>query len=848
MAKRSISYRKYMATGMATALVAAAAVPVATVSAASADDFKDVDKNAWYYSSMDYLVDKGVLGGYSDNTLRPMATLTRAEAATMLVASLGISAPSNAKLPFTDTKDNAWYTGAIAALVDRDILDGFPNGSFKPNDTVTRAEFAKMIVKAYELEARDHDGDAFVDLVPNAWYEEDINTLVAYGIASGKPGGKFDPNANVLRAESATFVYRADHVDQEGDHEIGNLQAGTDEANVAKVTADVNTSNNAEVTVDILKGSEKVTSKKVNAKDRKIEASFKELPVGDYTARVTVGTGSDALTAEKEFSVGELKVKTVKGITTAVNADADEQILNVEINGEALSLSYLKEMGYTVEFLASKDVLANTATGQLDKAKLTEGESFDYQVKVTGNDVNLTSEVVTVSVESFSTSIVSIESAGLVFNGDVKNESGTLSTSDENVHLNDIEVKYRDGQTAKLAADHKEGGSNAFTYSSSNNTVALIDRNGKITPISDGQVTFTIKNGDVTHTVDATVTTDARKATNVEASNDKVGLVVGTEGKLALTVTDQLGDPVKGFSEPIADAVNSDDEVIVEASYEGNGTDEKGKAIVNLKADGENEGTGTLEIKSGDDQVLKSLPVTVDADTRVASRSIDLVNPAGDLELDVNPFVEDEEELELVLNEYNAAGLKIGGQDLSNSNYTITSSNSDVLTVSNTNSSNGVFKVTAAGEGTAKVQVKEGSIVRYEKEVKVNDTTPKLAGASFKNELQITSTDALSVDEILDAVTFSGEKGDAKVSYATENDDLIIQLEDGSSTEKVARVSTFSVDVANAGFFSDNGFFLGEVSNKDGFASGTEGTIVLRVNREGESNAMATSTVNVDVK
>ncbi|NEU30367.1 hypothetical protein GN156_06180 [bacterium LRH843] len=862
MGYKTKSYRKFIAAGLATAVVAAAAPGAIPVSAATSD-FTDVDTNAWYYHNVDYLVNKGVLGGYSDNTLRPMATLTRAEAAAMIVNSLNIDVPKNPTLNFKDTKNGVWYTAPVAALVERDILKGFTDGSFKPNATVTRAEFAKMIVKAYELDKKDYEGEAFPDLVPNAWYEEDINTLAAYGIVGGKPNGNFDPNATVLRSESAAFIHRVEvpteRIGYEVELSVDAVKATTNEAGVTTVAASVlGAEKNAEATVELFaKGDTKkaIATATAGVKENAIAANFKELAVGEYVARVTVGKGEAAVSAEGEFTVEALKINEIKGLTTVVDTSTDKQLLAFSVNGETLSLDYLKGMGYTVEFLTSKDVLVDTKTGEVNESKLTAGESFDYQVKVTGKDFELTSKVATVAVESFATSVVSIESSDLLFNGDVKNTSGVISTLDKNISLANIEVEYKDGKTAKLAADHKEGDKNVFTYTSSNPKVALIDGKGNITPISDGKVTFTVKAGAVTSTINATVTSDVRKATKAAVSKDAIGLVTGGADNIALTVTDQFGDAVKSFAKAIDAVVNEDKDSILTATY--NGTDKEGKTVVNVKANAEKEGTGKLEIKNEQGDVLTSLNVKVDADKEVATRSLELADPSKDLELDLNKFETADNKVELVLNEYNKSGLKIGGHDFSADKYTISSSDEKVLTVSGTDAKDGKITVTAKEEGSAKVQIKEGSIVRYEATIKVVDTTPTLAGASFANDVKITSTSALNVDDIIDSLTFTGEKGDAKVTYATgENNELIIRLTEGNVKEDVATVTAFSVDVKNAGFYEDKGkFFLGQIVKVNdnsvtngGFASKTEGTVVLRLNRTGENNAAITTAVSVDVK
>lgn len=837
------SYSKLMAAGVSMAIVAAA---VPAVQAEAASNFTDVKTDAWYYEHVDYLVNKGVLKGYDDNTFRPGNTLTRAEAAAIITSTLNLSTDENVKLPFKDTKDDAWYAKPIAALVDLGVIDGFNDGTFQPNAPVTRAQFAKMVVEAYELEEKKNAEITFKDVVDNAWFKDVVYTLAAYGIVGGKPNGNFEPNETVLRSEAAAFIHRTEvpekrlHVEDEEKSVISNVVVNVNDANVVNVQASVNDTEEKQAEIVIFKDSTKVASEIVEVKNNKVQASFKELPVGDYVAKITVGEEE----AEQAFKVEAIEVNSIVGTTTIVDADRDEQVLGFTVNGETISLNYLKEMGYKVEFLVSKEnVLKNKETGELNKDHLISGDSFDYQVKLTKGEQSVTSDVKTVAVESYASSIVSIDGAELYMNDGVKNVSGTISTQDSNVRLTNIAVNYRDGNSSKVDVNAHD-----FTFTSSDPTVALIDKQGRITPIADGRVTFTIKHGEVSDSITVNVTTEAREASKADVSSKLIGLVTERKTTIALTVIDQFGDPVKGFAVPIELVKNEDDDTILEAKYHAP-TDENGKTIIEVKAL-KNEGAGKLEIKNDEGDVLTSLHVTVDGDEKVASRALELADPSSDATIDVNPFLEEEHEVALVLREYNKAGLLVGVHDFTNSPYTIESSDEDVLTVSK--KVDGTIVAKAVGKGKASVQIKEGTIVRYDKEVTVLDTTPALANATFKNDLKITSTDALAIDDILDldSLTFSGEKGEASVAYEVDaKGSLIISLEEGAVKQTVATVSAFSVDIDDVGFFEDSQkIYLGNIKDEAGFAKDTDGTIVLRLNSTNKLHALTTAVIQVNVK
>jgi hypothetical protein len=198
------SYRKFLATSVAAAMVATVAAPMVLA------DFADVSEGSYYSDAVDYLVEKGVLEGFPDGSFQPNAGVTRAQASKILVETLGLEVPATVELGFTDTKDDVWYSGYVAALVAAGIVEGNPDGTFAPGATITRAELAKMVVEAYELE-QDADVEIpFTDTANGAWYQDHVNTLYSLGIVNGMTPTSFAPSATVTRGQAAVFVYRTE--------------------------------------------------------------------------------------------------------------------------------------------------------------------------------------------------------------------------------------------------------------------------------------------------------------------------------------------------------------------------------------------------------------------------------------------------------------------------------------------------------------------------------------------------------------------------------------------------------------------------------------------------------------
>ncbi|QPR69333.1 S-layer homology domain-containing protein [Lysinibacillus macroides] len=158
----------------------------------------------WAQASIAAMYKNGIIQGYEDGTFRPDHSITREHMAVMLARALTLP-PVRPALPFHDVAVDSPYYDAIYQLQTAGIIDG-ANGAFHPQAAMTRAELAKVLVLALGYES---DGNTTFQDVPNThWAHNYIAALEQQGIALGDQG-KFKPNAPVTRAEFATFLYRA---------------------------------------------------------------------------------------------------------------------------------------------------------------------------------------------------------------------------------------------------------------------------------------------------------------------------------------------------------------------------------------------------------------------------------------------------------------------------------------------------------------------------------------------------------------------------------------------------------------------------------------------------------------
>ena len=195
-----------------SALVLGLFVP--SVSAAEHQPFTDVDSSHPYYQAIHDLSEQNVIAGFSDGEFKLGQTLTRAEAS-VIIYNLIDARAEGIDMPFSDVKDTEWYTTPILALSNEGIISGYEDGTFKPNVAVTRAEFAAMLVNAFDLTRADVVDLEFTDLVDGAWYTSPIEVLYSHALIKGVAENTFAPNANIKRGDATWLTYNITVLDLE---------------------------------------------------------------------------------------------------------------------------------------------------------------------------------------------------------------------------------------------------------------------------------------------------------------------------------------------------------------------------------------------------------------------------------------------------------------------------------------------------------------------------------------------------------------------------------------------------------------------------------------------------------
>ncbi len=186
--------------------------------------FPDVDEDSWYGYEVNNLAMYGCINGYPDGTFRPTNNVTRAEFAQMLALlfdggegyALQIETGRDPDFePFSDVEEGDWYYEAVMMLSYCDLINGYPDGTFKPNDNISREEMAYMLYRFGEhLFGYLKDGAPptaymfFEDVLADRWSAEAIDFLTGVGIIRGYGDNTFRPTAEATRAEAAVVIYR----------------------------------------------------------------------------------------------------------------------------------------------------------------------------------------------------------------------------------------------------------------------------------------------------------------------------------------------------------------------------------------------------------------------------------------------------------------------------------------------------------------------------------------------------------------------------------------------------------------------------------------------------------------
>ena len=149
--------------------------------------------------------------GYEDGTVMPQKQITRAEVATIFYRLLEDDVRDDydtTRNNFSDVTSDSWYNQTVSTLASMGILKGYEDGTFRPNASITRAEFAAIATRFFEETGATYEPGTFTDVTGSEWFAGAIMDAVNLGLIGGYEDGTVRPNNNITRAEACAIVNR----------------------------------------------------------------------------------------------------------------------------------------------------------------------------------------------------------------------------------------------------------------------------------------------------------------------------------------------------------------------------------------------------------------------------------------------------------------------------------------------------------------------------------------------------------------------------------------------------------------------------------------------------------------
>ena len=171
--------------------------------------FSDVYPDHWAFEWIEAIAAADLTSGYPDGTYRPENRVTRAEMAVFLLNALGITPGPLPLVPSFNDIPGHWAETFIEELKDQGITGGYPDGTYRPENRVTRAEMAVFLLKGIGVTPPPIDGSHPFSDIEGHWAEIFIEELEDQGITGGYPDGTYRPENRVTRAEMAVFLVNA---------------------------------------------------------------------------------------------------------------------------------------------------------------------------------------------------------------------------------------------------------------------------------------------------------------------------------------------------------------------------------------------------------------------------------------------------------------------------------------------------------------------------------------------------------------------------------------------------------------------------------------------------------------
>ncbi len=285
-------------------------------------DFFDVDRDDIYCVAIIYVTDQGIFDGYPDMYFRPEQGINRAETAKVILEGFDIPVDSytSGYSEFWDVDPGQWYMRYIEEGVERNIIDGYPDGSFQPARTVNRVELLKLFLETSNVYVPNCSYQPYPDTPlqdDTDWYMDYVCFAKEHDLMDADRYGNFNPNAPMSRGDVAELFYRFDRLDlydYDNDPRLTNVELSdyrVDEGESFRIEYRLNTG--TDVTIEILDEDNNIVRELLDDKYRTSgnhslyfngeDDDGDDLQEGDYEVRIKARNSEGSDTERVDFEV-----------------------------------------------------------------------------------------------------------------------------------------------------------------------------------------------------------------------------------------------------------------------------------------------------------------------------------------------------------------------------------------------------------------------------------------------------------------------------------------------------------------------------------------------------------------
>lgn len=182
--------------------------------------FSDLPESHHHFLALSYLEYEEIIQGYSDGTVRPENLINRAELVKILVEGLNKETDSTHKNCFPDVQEE-WFAKYICYAQEQDWVGGYPDGTFQPAQNVNKVEALKIILNAFGIQESPGNDQLFSDVPAEEWYAGFLNAALKKNVIEEKDG-TFNPSNPRSRGEIAEMVARIKMIQHAGDPEYND--------------------------------------------------------------------------------------------------------------------------------------------------------------------------------------------------------------------------------------------------------------------------------------------------------------------------------------------------------------------------------------------------------------------------------------------------------------------------------------------------------------------------------------------------------------------------------------------------------------------------------------------------